>query len=87
MLDEGIIGMLGREGRLIGVRQVKVINATDDGVDALLGEFGSEGDDQSSLPSTLYAVESDNEGRRGGSGFIGTGTGDSVAGSMRREVF
>lgn len=83
MLDQSIIGVLRSEGRLVVMIQVKVVNAADDGMYALVPERERQGGDERRLAGALDAVEANGERR----GIVRLATiGFGVKGSVRGEV-
>lgn len=63
-LPQRIIRIRPRQGHLVLVRQVKIVNAADQRRDALPLESFGEGHDESGFANALDAIEADDEGRR-----------------------
>lgn len=61
-LPQRIIGIRPRQGYLVLVRQVKIVDAADQRGDALSLESFGEGLDESGFANALDAVEADDEG-------------------------
>jgi len=70
VLEEGVVWVALGEGCLVGVREVQVVEAQNQGVEAALGaQGGAEGGDQSTLAGALDAIDADEEGSGGGVGM------------------
>ncbi len=74
--------MLRSKRRLVDVREIKVVNAADDGMDALVLEGRRQGGDQRRLAGALDAVEANDQRRGSLPGSVGV----SVTGSVQGEV-
>lgn len=65
VLDEGIVWVGGGQGELVGVGEVEVVDAHDEGREAFAVLEGlGEGADEGGLADALEAVEADDEGTR-----------------------
>ena len=65
ILDQRIVRVGGSQGELVGVPQVEVVDADDEGLEALaVLESLGQGLDEGRLADTLHAVQADDEGLR-----------------------
>lgn len=62
-LPQRIIGMCPRQGHLVRVRQIEVVDAAHERGDALALEGRGKGHDEGGFADALDAVEADDEGR------------------------
>lgn len=64
-LPQGIVRILMRQSKLLLVRQIEIVDAADEGRDALAVEGFGEGHDEGGFADALEAIEADDEGTRG----------------------